>query len=444
MSAIQLRAFYTDLLASLNVHDVGDGLLTLKFPVGDGEYSEKPCTSNGKRLTLPTDALIRNGKWEGLLAFHPLSENLLRGESEVLKFIRTMVRFRLSSTASQLIAELMGIAADPTRHKDLKPSQAEFLKSVQHANDKTESLVNTKLLSRHFDDLLNIYLKRGGQFKGEEYRRVAAVSFPIWDELSSKGKMIYDIDCGSVKNKKTIASLFEFIFPKPDDQDHWSAASNESVAPYFQALMQCYAKVAKHLNSIVKKYKKHLQYPEMLAIPLDWVDGLEHLPAWKSLIAPLPGNEGATMKGEREAVAAPEPSVKASTVKSRGHSSFVPPINNVADQRHAADVEDTPPWEEQPVKEIPKVASPYAAPAAPAQKEASTGKMNWRDYMKARQQAPTAPPIAGGYGQPAPMPAPVAPQYAGYQQNRGYPQQQPWGGQPSYPPQGNAVYGGSL
>jgi hypothetical protein len=442
MSAKQVRAFYADLLGSLNVHDVGDGLLTLKFPVGDGEYSEKPCTSNGKRLTLPTDALIRNGKWEGLLAFHPLSENLLRGESEVLKFIRTMVRFRLSSTASQLFAELMGIAADPSRHKDLKPTQAEFLKSVQHANDKTETIVNTKLLTRHFDDLLNIYLKRGGQFKGEEYRRVAAVSFPIWDELKSKGKMIYDIDCGSVKNKKTIASLFEFIFPKTDDQNYWSAASNETVAPYFQALMQCYAKVAKHLNSIVKKYKKHLQYPEMLTIPLDWEDGLQHLSDWKALIAPLPGNEGATMKGEREADSA----AQVAAAKPRGHSSFVPPVGNVADQRVTPDVDDTPPWEEQPAKDIPKVASPYAAPAAAeAPKETSTGKVNWRDYMKARQQAPTPPPAIGGYGQPAPMPQPFSPPaYPGYQ-NQGYPQQrQQWGGQPGYQPQGGAVFGGSL
>lgn len=439
MSANQVRHFYTDLLASLNIHDVGDGLLTLKFPVGEGEYSEKPCTSNGKRLSLPTDALIRSGKWDGLLAFHPLSENLLRGESEILKFLRTMVRFRLSSTASQLMAELMGIAADPARHKDLKPTQAEFLKSVQHANDKTESLVNTKLLGRHFDDLLNIYLKRGGQFKGEEYRRVAAVSFPIWDELSSKGKMIYDIDCGSVKNKKTIASLFEFIFPHPDDQNHWSAASNETVAPYFHALMQCYVKVAKHLNGLVHKYRKHLEYPEMLKIPLEWEDGLEHLGGWKSLIAPLPGNEGAAMKGEREVEAQPQAAAPAG--KSRAHSSFVPPVDKVADQ-HVTPDDDTPPWEEQPVKEVPKVTSPYQAPARPSAPSASsTGKVSWRDYKAANvpQQAPVAPPVAAAYGQ-----RPMA-MNTGYQQP-GYPQQQAWGGQQSawQQPRGGAVYGGSL
>lgn len=442
MSAQNVRTFYTDILASLNIHDVGEGLLTLKFPVGDGEFSEKPCTSNSKRLTLPTDALIRSGKWEGLLAFHPLSENLLRGESEVLKFIRTMVRFRLSSTASQLMSELMGIAADPERHKELKPKQAEFLKQVQNANDKTESLVNTKLLSRHFDDLLNIYLKRGGQFKGEEYRRVAAVSFPIWDELNAKGKMIYDIDCGSVKNKKTIASMFEFIFPNPDDQNQWSAASNETVAPYFQALMQCYARVAHHLNALVHKYRKHLQFPDMLKIPLDWVVALEHLPDWKGLIAPLPGNEGATMKGEREVEAVKAP---AAEIKPRGHSSFVPPVGNVANQRVAPD-NDTPPWETQPEKVVPPVASPYTPPAHAAAKEAPTGKINWRDHMAATQRAtpPPPPPVAAAYGHGYPTPPP-APVYPGYAQQ---PQQQ-WGGyqqpqQRGYPNQGGPVYGGSL
>lgn len=442
MSAEQVRSFYADILTSLNIVDVGEGLLTLKFPVGDGDFTEKPCTSNGKRLSIPTDALIRSGKWDGLLAFHPLSENLLRGESEVLKFLRTMVRFRLSSTASQLMSELMNIAATPERHKELNPKQAGFLQAVQDANSKTETVLNTKILTRHFDDILNIYLKRGGQFKGEEYRRVASVSFPIWDELTSKGKMIYDVDCGSVKNKKAIASLFEFVFPNTEDQNYWSAASDETVAPYFHSLMLCYAKVAKHLNSLVHKYRKHLEYPDMLKIPLKWEEGLQHLSDWKSLIAPLPGNSGAAMKGEREVEDVKAPA--ATDSKARGHHGFVPPIGNVADQRVTPDVE-TPPWEDQTAKEIPKVTSPYAAPTAPtAPATSSNGKMNWREHMAARQQVPMAPPVAAAYGQPAPAYAgypqqPAYPQYAGYPQ-----QQQPWGAQPQYQQPSGAVYGGSL
>lgn len=76
-----LLDFYTDLLHSLNIVDVADGRLSLKVPNEDGEYTDLHCLSNDKRVVLPTDAILRSGSLDGMIAFHPLSENLLRGKA---------------------------------------------------------------------------------------------------------------------------------------------------------------------------------------------------------------------------------------------------------------------------------------------------------------------------------------------------------------------------
>lgn len=447
--ASSLVSFYTEVLSSLHIEDVGEGKLSLIFPGDEGDESSQPCLSNDKRLTLPVNHLIRSGMWDGLLAFHPLSENLIRGESEVIKLLRRVSRFQLASVASQLMAELMDLAATPERHKELSPKTAPYLTTVPNANEKCVKAL-TKILERHFDQLINVYLKRSGTLYDVEHRRVAAVSFPIWDELISGGSKVYDVDCGSIKNKKTIASLFEYVFPHPDDLDAWSAASNDNVAPYFHSLMMCYAKNAKHLNSLVYKFRKHLQYPNSLRVNLDWIDDMDNLSKWKTAIVPLPGNEGAIMKGEKEVVE-PGPSVPSAVPHKPNH--FRPPMNNVASQvsNEGSEVE------------MPTVspAVSTSAPAAP-QPEASGNGVDWRSLRGAQAPAPHAP--MPGYGQ-QPNPYGYPPQQQMQQQQPSHatfnygqpaaaPQQQfgappqygnqpnPYGA-PAYPPQG-PVYGGSL
>ena len=442
--ASSLLSFYTELLSSLHIEDVGEGKLSLVFPGEDGDQTVQPCLSNDKRLTLPVPHLLKSGQWEGMLAFHPLSENLIRGESEVIKFLRRIVRFQLASVASQVLTELMDIAATPERHKELKPTQAEYLRQVPNANEKCVKAL-TKILEKHFDQLINVYLKRSGTLHGKDFRRVAAVSFPIWDELNSPGSKVYDVDCGSAKNKKTIAALFEFVFPNPDDLNAWSAASNDSVAPYFHALMSCYALNAKHLNALVHKYRKHLQYPDLLRVNLDWVEHLDNLSQWKTAIVPLPGNEGAVMKGEKE-VTEPGPSTPATQPNAQHH--FKPPVSGVATQtsNEASETEDTPPWEP------PKVA------ASSQTNDTSPKTVDWRAMKQtAAAPAPVASPgPVAPYGQQNPYGyVPPQPQYpqqshttfnygrpAGgmYQQPQQYPQQRPY----NAPMPGGGMYGGSL
>jgi hypothetical protein len=366
----------------MNIVDVSDGRLSLKVPNENDEYSETPCLINGKRVVLPTDAILRAGTLEGMIAFHPLSEHTLRGESEIIKFLRKMIKFRLASVSSQLLIELMCIAADPEQHEDLSPRQAAYLQSVPDANDKTVKALS-KLLQTHFDDLFNVYLKRPDDRDNDTFRRVAAVSFPLWDELNTAGSKVYEVECGSVKNKKTIAALFEYVFPNPEGPDEWSVGSNNGVAPYFDSLMKCYLGIGRHLAKLVYKYRKYLDHPDLQRSTLDWEEGLDNLDRWKILIPPLPGNEGALAKGEKEAVpAAP---------KSRSPG-FRPDFQSAANQTTTAspEVVDTPPWEVQPEPAI----QPTASAMPPVNLDSGAG-LNWRDVMQHRP-APVQGPAYGG------------------------------------------------
>ncbi len=77
--------------------------------------------------------------------------------------------------------------------------------------------------------------------------------------------------------------------------DKYSFGTNSDVAPYFHAMMSSFAKVAKQLNSIVRKFKKHLDDADKLLINVDFDKELNDLGKYRDLIPSLSGNEGVVL-----------------------------------------------------------------------------------------------------------------------------------------------------
>lgn len=299
MSQKALVEFYGNFLNSICLYPDDDGLISLQYPDSSGEIHHKPATVNGKRLVLPIPKVLRESDWDDVIAFHPLSENLLRGESEVIKMLKTTIIFRLMSVSAQLMTELMEIASDPSRHEELNTTQSKFLSKVPDANEKCLKILG-KILTRHAKMIVSIYLKREAKLGDDEFRRVAMVTFPIAEELERDDTMIFDVDCGSKKNKRTIAAMFDFVFPDYDDVSAWSAGSTSQTCPYFDSLARAYAHVGSRLNKLTKMYKKFLDHYDLMHIDLDWTPSLDTLKSWSGRIPALPGNEGALMRGETE------------------------------------------------------------------------------------------------------------------------------------------------
>ena len=294
----QLYSLYERVLNSLLVEDVGEGMLSLRTdPTVPDQHT--PATIDQKRLVMPTKERVKTGNWEGVIAFHPLSEHLYRGESEVLKMIKDITQLRLQCVLVDLTRSLLAIAADPQVQKKLTASQSKFLVNVKDADEKTLKALS-KIEERHIQELVSIYLKKRGKIDGNEYRRVASVTFPIYQELQTSGSKVFSTDLGSNKVKRTIASALEVVLTKNGLEGGFSAPSSSDTAPYFQSLMRAYINVAKQLNKITQKYKKHLDNPDVLMIDIDFAEELENIDELKHALPPLEGNIGPSVKGEKE------------------------------------------------------------------------------------------------------------------------------------------------
>lgn len=442
--------FYRHVLASVNVYDAGDGCLSLYTPTEDGDWSPKPCTINNKRLVLPTKDHLRDGQWEDKVAFHPLSENLLRGESDVLKLLKRLVQFRTQTVIASLLQELADIAGKQSRHQELTPSQAKFLAYVPEANEKTIKMV-AKIIDRHFEKLFSIYLKRKGVVNDQEVRRLAVATFPVYDDLQTKGSKVDDLDVGSAKVKRTIAALFEFVLPDIDEPMSYVAGSNSQVAPYFDALMTLHYRISKQLNGLVHRYRKHIDFHQALKTDLQFADELEEIGDLKDAIPPLVGNKGANAKGEKEEVEETSTS-KPSTVNQnfqRGAERVNSPMSTGSEEEET--ITPTQPQPSTQSSHPPQVQT--NAPAPPSGSSSSGGKLDWRSVMASRNVH--APPMGSGYGQPPMSGGMVQPQSSPFQLNPmmmsnqsqqqssmswQQPQQQPWAPMPG--PGGVGPWGG--
>jgi hypothetical protein len=328
-------------------------------------------------VTLPLKQHLKEGTWTGMVPFHPLSENSLRGESEIIKFLTKTIRFRIAFVGAQLAQTLMDIAADPEHQKALTTKQADYLKSVPGANEKTAKVM-AKLLTEQFDNLVSIYLKRDGKYAGHDYPRVAVVTFPIWEEMTSKGTKICGVETGSNKSKQSIAAIFDYVF-QASQPEVWNSGSSDNAARYLHALLSSYVKIASHLNGLLYHYRKHVEHVDLLRCDLTWDEQLKSLSDLKHAIPPLFGNDGAPAKGEKAAPAHPVHTDRSGLAKQLA-----------AGAKQYGD----PQPEQQPVH------APYAPPApAPVNADPS----DWRRLLP-KPQAPVPAPHQG-YPQPhAPYP----------------------------------------
>lgn len=288
MTIIEL---YESIVKSLGLDIDEEGLVSMVLD--DQRY---PCLIDGKRLAIPTQKRLRSGEWDGLIAFHPLSENVARGESPVIKKLRALVNYRLTEVISTLMTELMELASNPEIHSKVKPGQGELLQVLSEADEKTLKGLERVLSSVTTDGehrLVSIYLKHGGRWMTNDYSRVAIADFPIVEEFESDEPTIFGKKLSRKRDKKSIEKLFMYLLPNSDSFETYSYGSNSMVAPYFHALCMSYATIAKQLNKITRKMRSHLDNPKAITIDLKWVDAMDDLKDYRDLIPVLEGNDGA-------------------------------------------------------------------------------------------------------------------------------------------------------
>lgn len=300
----RLTEIYTSILrfAGLDVDDQGYVSML---------YDEKrdPAFIDGLRIVLPLDYHLRNFNPKEKIIFHPLTENILRGESEVITKLKHFINVRLNFTIGIVSQALLNLVASPEFHSKLNPEQAELLTTITDSDDKTVtnfiSLMVAGIKTTPERLFTNIYLKRGGTFNGKRYSRAGIVTFPFYQNLKED-----KIDKIRVKDKETYKQLMEFIFPGLDQMEEYNFGSDSGVAPYLEALMRTSAKLASRLNDILILYKDFIDEGEKVMFDSDWMEAFQDLNSLTPEIRKIPvqfGNDGTTNITE-------EPKVEATQV----------------------------------------------------------------------------------------------------------------------------------
>lgn len=295
---MEIRTLYKAILKAINLEvEANDAIVFNAL----GEKTNAYVTN--KLLVFPSHELLRKGVGSDVVAFHPISENIIRGESDVIKKLKGLAVFKITTVISCLIAELTEIAADKDSHAKLAPELTDMLKLLPKADGKTVDAFNKIIDATGVNTnykLFSIYLKRGGVWKGNKYNRVCKALFPITDEFESDASEIFGVKLRKA-DKDAFIKLFEYLIPHAGSEEQYSYGSNSTIAPYFHSLMKSFCKVAKELNAVIDKFRKHLDNPDELYMDVSWEESLDDLSIYKDIIPSLNGNEGHVVEGEGKA-----------------------------------------------------------------------------------------------------------------------------------------------
>lgn len=289
--------FYRKVLISTGCDVEENGLVSREFGGNKNPLKISIDRENSLRLTLPTKQFLDSPDWNNLIAFHPLSENIVKGESIIIKELKKLMEFRITDVITTMMLEMTEIAVDKNGHKKLSPTQKKFLTLMPEANEKTFTQLSKILCSisnKGERKLCSLYIKRGGSINGTPYKRVGVVSFPITDELNKEEKDIFDIKL-SAAEKKAIKSLFYWLLPNADVVGAYNYGSEDETAPNFHALCGAFMNVMKNINAKMEMFKEREEIGKMYR-EINWDVEHGNLKDFYGEIPVLPYNDGDVAK----------------------------------------------------------------------------------------------------------------------------------------------------
>ena len=394
---MELIQLYKESLAAMNAVADDSGALSL-HSVG----KTTPITVGEKRLCLPTREVLSVADFSKVMVFHPLSEDIMKGESAVLQKTRNLVLLRLTTSIKLLATELMAMASDHGLHASLSPEQQKVLLTPLSKADPSTFTQLSKILAScsptKQNRILSLYLKHGGKLNKVGYARAGIVAFPLIEALDAEDRKVYG-ELLKVTNVKMIKALFDIILPGATKVETYSYGSNSKVAPYFHALLGAFVNVAQQLNKVAEQFKDKLTAFDDIYIPLDWAPMAADLTPYNNKLDPMEGNLGTIID-------TPEVEETLNQIKTAD-------VTDIANDGIVVKPENRTPVEvERPAtaNALALGARPVPAPVVP---EPPANKLSWADIVNQRAQQAQQQPA--GWQQPGfPQPglyAPMANQY---------------------------------
>lgn len=233
----------------------------------------EPTNVDGLRLVLPTHEQLRHFNPTERIIFHPLAENILKTESNVISKFRDVINIRLNYTIGVVMQSLLNLIASPELHKRLNPEQMELLLAIKDADDKTVSnfiqLMIAGMKTKPDRVFINIFLKKAGYKGKDKFSRLAVVAFPFYEQMDE-----FKI---RKKDQETFKQLFEYLFMDVDVKGEYNYGSNSRVAPYLDALMNAAVGLASRLNDTLQMFSEFIEDSEQLLFDAEWLEDFQNL-----------------------------------------------------------------------------------------------------------------------------------------------------------------------
>ena len=314
------------------------------------DKDRSPVTIAGKELVIPTPEVLKRPQHGEQIIFHPLAENTLRKESEVILKLKSALNVRMNYLFGILASQILGLCLNKEVHNRFTPSQSELLvllKDVDETARVNFTKLMVKLLNSDYEKVfLNVFLRKGGTVRSQRYARAGIMSFPFYQMLKDKGT---DIEGIKLRNKDVdiYSKIYKFIFPMIDESEAYNYGSNSDIAPYLDALLMTTAKALGRFNDIVDEFGDFIVDNNVLVSNSDWVEPMMDLNSLLIEIRRIPPQFGSEGSHNPE----PQPIHQPSAINE------VPPPPPLSDTRYP----QQPAMAPQPQPQMPN--TPFQQPA---------------------------------------------------------------------------------
>ncbi len=291
----QLTQFYKNLLESLDCTiNLANGIVSYTPTGVEPNPIKVKINKKEKQLVLPLKSVMKDGDWINSVAFHPTSENIYQGQSEVFNTLIYLTGLKLHDAIQKIVASIIALGLNKEIHDKLNMRQLELLANFEAINKPVEDLAisvikrSTGVTGKY--PLIGFKIERGGEIDEEVYNRVCHFIVHILKDKQS----FLGLSSGSDKTKRVLYSIYEYVIPSGI-----VIGSNAKEMPYLISFLKCFYEIAKHLNKIKEILGK---YTLMEEIKLTWYDDVKQLTALHKKYLPqnLEGNIGISLKKQVE------------------------------------------------------------------------------------------------------------------------------------------------
>ncbi len=315
-------------------------LKSLYCKIEDGvvcSIDDKPYTIDGKNIVIPSPDLLRENEWDDKIAFHPLCENALGGQSDIIRWLIKRVNHAITMNYCYLVTACIVIAQTTELQASIKNAKyTEYIGLLDGAKESTQKFW-AKMIKTYADEssdvsFSNVYIQRATDIGDKTFARVAILDIPMLLGENAPG-VLQGVKAPNRADRDMILEFTKKVFFGLEYQ----YGSNSDV-PYFESLMKLYYAVASRLNEVRKILKGGIDDGGLIStVSLSWHKWLEtDMLDQIGSIPPLNGNVGPAVTKVVETPKLNSKDPEAALLSSR------------TDTRGSRKSDDTPPWREDP------------------------------------------------------------------------------------------------